>query len=471
MDDHLQIVQALQGNGQNRRGLTTNNISGQKRLNNWLDLLNDFFVRTVPTVWMDSDVFNVSALAKTNNVPGQRRPFVSIPGRQVAEMIYAEPLPQHQPELPNFIMLFFKDFPEMLSGALPSLFGAESNTDTVGGISIQRDQALGRLGGPWARIQACAATYLRQAVQLAARCRLKRGDSKISWLTDESRKMTIEVSDLKGNVLCFPDADSNFPETWIQRASRYQALFTEAQASPLAMQILGLPENQRIAKDAIGLKDLLIPAAASVDKQRGEFDILLKRRPAPMPNPDIQEGLDRVRSQETQAIQEGPEAYAQFMQTAQAAIQQIEGFPPLISSCPVAKDASEDHATEAETCLSWMNSPKGRKLKLGTPREQKAYQNVHLHWQEHTQMALQLNPPGAANQRPPSISVSASVDRMPNEVAADLLNKFYGVQTSPEAFGEQQAADTEADITKRVAGNLGRPRPSPTQTPGQQSNA
>src|SRR5215475_9885707 len=207
MDDHLHILQALSGTGQNRRGLMTNCLSLQKRLNNWVDLLNDFFTRTVPTLWMDGEVFNVAALAKQNNVPGQRRPFLSVPGRQLQEMIYAEPLPQHQPELPQFIQLFFQEFPQMLSGALPSLFGAESNTDTVGGISIQRDQALGRLGTPWSKLQEAAACYHRQAVQLAARCRLARGEDTISWATDDSRKMTLQMSDLKGNILCFPESD------------------------------------------------------------------------------------------------------------------------------------------------------------------------------------------------------------------------------------------------------------------------
>src|SRR5215475_13307343 len=197
MDDHLHVLQSCNGHGANRRALMSTVLSIQKRLNNWIDLLNDFFVRTVPTVWMDGEVFNVGALGKQNNVPGQRRPFLSVPGRQIQEMIYAEPLPQHQPELPNFVQLFFKDFPELLSGALPSLFGAEANSDTVGGIAIQRDQALGRLGTPWSRLQAASACYHRQAVQLAARCRLKRGETSISWMTDQSTQMTIEVADMK----------------------------------------------------------------------------------------------------------------------------------------------------------------------------------------------------------------------------------------------------------------------------------
>jgi hypothetical protein len=451
MDEHLHVMQALAGNSQNRRGLMTNCLSIQKRLNNWIDLLNDFFVRTVPTLWMDGEVFNVAGLARQNNVPGQRRPFLSVPGRQIQEMIYAEPLPQHQPELPAFIQLFFKDFPEMLSGALPSLFGAESNTDTVGGIAIQRDQALGRLGTPWSRLQGAAACYLRQAVQLAAKCRLARGENLISWVTDESTKMTLEVSDLKGNVLCYPEADSNFPETWIQRSSRIQQLMMEAPTTPLVMQVMSLPQNQRMIRDAVGLKELDVPAADSVDKQKGEFEVLLKRQPQPMPNPAVQQAMQQLQQAQQQAQAAGPEGFAQFQAMVPQVLQAIQQMPQQISSCPVAQDASENHAIEAQECFRMMNSPTGRKLKLGSSDQQAAYENLHLHWQEHMAMAQKLSPPGNQDQRPISRSVSVAVDRMPNDIAAQLLQQNYGIQANPQSFGEQDAAETEQELVKKAA--------------------
>lgn len=456
MDDHLHVLQACNGHGANRRALMTSVLSIQKRINNWLDLLNDFFVRTVPTVWMDGEVFNVGALGKQNNVPGQRRPFLSVPGRQIQEMIYAEPLPQHQPELPQFIQLFFNDFAEMLSGALPSLFGAESNTDTVGGIAMQRDQALGRLGTPWSRLQQAAACYHRQAVELAARCRLARGQSSISWMTDQSTQMTIEVSDLKGNVLCYPEADSNFPETWIQRSSRVQMLMQEAPTSPIVTQIFSLPENLRLLKDSIGLKEFSVPQADSVDKQRGEFEILLKREPGPRPNPQRQQlevEINQLEQQFAQTQQQmvNPEMAQQLGQQMQQLVQQYDQTPEFISSCPVAQDASEDHATEAQVCVDEMNSPVGRKLRHGNQAQQQAFANLHLHWQEHMTMVQKLTPPPQEPSRPVSKSVSVAVDRMPPPQAAQLLQQEYGIQASPQDFGDQDAAETEQRITERMA--------------------
>jgi hypothetical protein len=223
-------------------------------------------------------------------------------------------------------------------------------------------------------------------------------------------------------------------------------------------------------RDAIGLKEFLVPQASSVDKQKGEFEVLLKRRPAPMPNPELQQAQEQLMMQEQQALQQGPEAYAQFMQQLPQAMQQLQQIPPMISSCPVAQDASEDHSTEAMACFDMMNSPIGRKLKSGDQRQQQAFQNLKLHWQEHAQMAQKLAPPSPQN-KPPSVSVNATVDKMPNDVASQLLQQYYGIPANPQSFGEQDAAETEADITKAVARHAAAPLGQAAKGPAAQPSA
>jgi hypothetical protein len=447
MDDHLHVIQAFPGSGQNRIALMTKVLSVQKRLNNWIDLLNDFFIRTVPKTWMDTNAFDVEAVQARGNIPGDRGGFQRQPGVPGAELIFVEPTPQHQPELPQFIQFFFTDYPEMLSGALPSLFGAESNTDTVGGISMQRDQALGRLASPWGALQAATAVYHRQGVQQAAICREKLGQSQISEsIPGENGPITLEISDLKGNILCYPESDSNFPETWVQRQSRFQQLMTEAgTGNPTILKLLSVPKNMRIAKDAVGLQDLEIPEADSVEKQQGEFEILLKT--GPVPNPKLVQAQKQFEQslQQAQAAGQG----AQFAQQAPQVMQAMQGIPPEVSTVQVMQDASEDHETEAETCKEWLNSSEGRKFKNGTPEEKQAWANVHLHWQEHSDMADKLKPPAA--NKPPSESITAAVDKMPPGVAAQLLEKYYGLPASPKDFAEQDAAELEGKITEKAA--------------------
>lgn len=444
MDDHLHVLHCFPGSGQNRIALMSKVLSLQKRLNNWIDLLNDYFIKFVPRRWYPSQLVDIEAMQLQVNAPGESSPYQWQPGVNFKEALVIEDSPSPNPMMWEVIQAFFNEFPEMLSGALPSLFGAESNTDTVGGISIQRDQALGRLSSPWGALQAAVAVYYRQAVQCAAKCREKLGQTKLSEAVG-GKTVTVEISDLKGNVLCFPEVDSNFPETWIQRSSRFQQLITESAGNPWIQKLLSLPKNMKIAKDATGFTDLDVPEAASVDKQLGEFEILLKS--GPVPNPMIEQAKEQLTQHAQEADQQGQQQ--QFEQMLQQAQQAITELPPMVSTVPVMQDASEDHATEAQTCLEKMNSPEGRRMKRGTAEERQAWANLHLHWQEHDAMAKKLAPPSPT--KPPSESMSAAIDKMPPGIATQLLNQYYGINASPEEFQEQDATETEQKITEKAA--------------------
>src|SRR6185437_10669568 len=414
-----------------------------------VDLLNDFFIKTVPKVWMDSDAFNVESIATQTNIPGGRGPFRSKPGVDSQNLMLEEPMPTHQPSLPEFIQYFMGDVSEQLSGALPSLAGAETDTDTYRGIALQRDSALQRLTTPWGAIREAMSDVSRQAVQSAARCREKLGQTSISESIPGSGKVTMEIADLKGNILTFPLTDSTIPETWTETASKYQQIITEAPSNPWLAKILSLPRNMKFAKDAIGLGDLDVPEADSIDKQLSEFETLLKT--GPQPNPQLLQAQQQLQQAEQQANAEGPEAIAQFQQMKQQATQAMQQLPPMISTVPVRQDASEDHETEAQTCFEKMISPEGRRLSVENPD---VFQNLHLHWQEHTDMAKKLAPPPP--QKEPSPSLSMAVDKLPPELAAQGASKFYGLNASPQQFQTQDATETEQKITEKQA-DYGRP--------------
>lgn len=444
MDDHLHVMQCFPGSGQNRIALMSKVLSLQKRLNNWLDLLNDYFVKCVPMTWLPQPMIDVEARSARGNVPGDFSPYQLTPGVELKNAIVVEDAPQPNPMLWEVIQSMFTEFAEMLSGALPSLFGAESNTDTATGISIQRDQALGRLSSPWGAFQAATATYMRQAVMCAAKCREKLGQTIISQSVS-GRSITLDAAALKGNVLCFPEVDSNFPETWTQRQSRFQQIMAQGQENPAIMRLLSLPKNMKIAKDAMGFTDLDVPEAMAVDKQLGEFEILLKTGPAP--NPAIAQAQEQLMQQAKEAEQAGQQA--QFEQLLPQAMQALEALPQQVSTIQVMQDASEDHATEAQICLEWLNSPEGRKYKRGTQEERAAWENVHLHWSEHMAVAQKFAPPPPT--KPPSESMSVAVDKMPPEIGAELLNKFYGINATPQQFQLQDATETEQKITEKAA--------------------
>jgi hypothetical protein len=444
MDDHLHVLQCFPGSGQNRIALMSKVLALQKRLNNLIDLIFDYFIRCVPRTWLPEPIINVEAVQQQGNVPGCYSPYQYTAGVELKNAIVVEDSPQPNPMLWEVIQDLFNSFAEMLSGALPSLFGAESNTDTASGIAMQRDQALGRLSSPWGALQTATAVYFRQAAGCAAACREKLGQAVLS-ASIKGKTVTCNASALKGKVLTFPEVDSNFPETWTQRQSRFQQIMAEGQNNPSMQRMLSLPKNMKIAKDAMGFTELDVPEAASVDKQLGEFEILLKT--GPQVNPAVVAAQQQLKQHATDAEKEG--AQQQFEQLLPQAMQAIQALPQQVSTIPVMQDASEDHATEAQVSMDWLISPEGRKYKRGTEEERAAWSNIHLHWQEHDAMAKKLAPP--APQKPPSESMSVAVDKMPPSVAAQILSQKYGINAKDTDFQEQDATETEQKITEKAA--------------------
>ena len=450
MDEHLVIGHPTAGKGQNRRAMGTALISVQKRINDWVDLLDDFFKRTIPKKWMNSEAFDMDAIKKEPNVPGSIGPFMPQPGMTTeSQYIMVEPTPQHQPALPDFIKWFITTLSEEISGALPSLFGNNTGENTVGNAVIQRDQALQRVGCPWNNIQDMFAIAAQQAVKCAAECR--DGKQITQNLGPERGNVSVNTANLLGgNVLCYPESNPSIPETEEQKSVKIMSLVDKAIAapgSPFAQWVFS-PSNLAETAQALRMKNYKVQGASSVTKQRCEFEVLL--RGGPMPNPQVsqmKETTDRVQGEMQQAQQGGMPIPPQAAQMLQMAQQKMQALPPMISTIPVAQDESENHVVEANECFEWMNSTEGQKFKHGTPKQQAGFENVHLHWTEHVAMAKKIMAQNQPPNKPPSESISVDVSKMPPPIAAQALAKM-NITATPQMF-EQQA---EVALNHKVAG-------------------
>ena len=449
MDDHLAIAHPTAGKGQNRRAMGTALISVQKRINDWVDLLDDFFKRTIPKKWMNSEAFDMDAIKKEPNIPGSIGPFIPQPVLTAeSQYIMVEPTPQHQPALPEFIKWFITTLSEEISGALPSLFGNATGENTVGNAVIQRDQALQRVGCPWNNIQDLFATAARQAVKCAAEC---RDGKEISQNIQGRGNVTVNTANLLGgNVLCYPESNPSLPETEEEKAVKIMTLIDKANlapASPLAQWVFS-PSNLEETSKALRMKNYKVAGASSVTKQRSEFELLL--RAAPMPNPQLLQmsaGLEKVTMGMTAASAQGeqvpPQAAAMVSQIQQA----MNSLPKMVSTIPVAQDESENHAVEANECFEWMNSTEGQKFKHGTEEQSAGYENVHIHWAEHVAMAKKIAAANMPPGKPPSESLSVDVSKMPPPIAVQALAKM-NINATPDMFA--QAAGTALD--HKIAG-------------------
>lgn len=435
MDDHCTVIQSCPGSGMNRIALLTKLISLQKRVNNWVDLINSFFIKTVPMKWMERETFDIQAVKEQGNEPGGVGTFARQPGFRPDQLMFIEPTPTHQPTLGEFIMYFIEKLPQLLSGALPTLFGDESNTDTVGGAIIQRDQALGRLGTPWHAIQEAMCSVYRQVAQLAAKCR-RNG---INESVPGEGVIQIEVADLKGNVLCYPEDDANFPESWTQRQSRFQQLMQDAN-NPIIQSLLALPKNLKLAKDAVGLTDMEWPAAEAFDKQLGELKILLES--GPMPNPQfvqLTQQLEGLKQKAQAAVQGGQVLSVEDENALMQMEQQLQQTPQMVSTVPIDPEV-EDNDSEAACLKSWMNLPEGRKYKNGTAKEREAFLNVRTHFMEHVQAAQAKKNAAVQPERPPSVSMN--VKDLPPAVAAEAGQRAGLTSSTPDAFAQQDVKET-----------------------------
>jgi hypothetical protein len=460
IDDHLTIGHPFPGKGQNRRSLGESLLPIQDYINELWMLALDFAKRTVAKKWFDSEAFNIEAIKTQTNVPGTSGPFQRQPGVPVDQLVFIEPTPTPQPWLIEYVKWLITNLSEQISGALPSLFGAQI-TGQVGseGVATQRDQAMQRIGCPWNALQDMFACAARQAVMLTARCANKDISEVIPG---KGRPINIKLNQLKGSVLCYPESNPEFPESWSQQETRVMSIVDQAIASPdatFAKMVLS-PKNLAVIRRAIRMPDFVIKGAETVDKTEAELEILL--RSGPLPNPQLVQ-MQQMLEQATvgmaalqQKAQVGSPLTPEEMQQMQAAPammqrlqQQMQSVPPEIPSIQPAPDASEDHDTAVDVLFDWMNGPNGRKFKNGDPQQQAAFQNVYLYWQAHSQISAQLKQAAAPPMGPKPMSFSADVTKLPPDVATQVL-AMNGVQAPPQTMQDHQTREMNRDIAKKV---------------------
>jgi hypothetical protein len=378
---------------------------------------------------MDSKAFDVNALKKQTNIPGDIGAFKRQPGVQVSELCWVEPQVTVSPTLAMFVKEYIGPISELMSGAYPALAGSSDlgGNDTKGGIEIQRNQALGRLGPTWHSIQNAEATSMRQLVMWGAKCR----DKSINERIPGGRPVELEVNDLRANILCFAETDESFPENHADKKAQLIEVFEDSAKTPQLQEVLYNASNLEFLQSVYGLSDLYIPQVASRNKQLGEFEILLKS--APVPNPKVMQANSVV--QQLKVMGADP-------QKLQLLEQQIAQMPPEICSIQIDSQV-EDCETEAATCWQWLTSPEGRKSK----RLNKAgYDNVRLHFLDHTQDAMQKKAAaGPDKAKPPAESIN--IKDLPTSGAIQLAKKG-GIDLTPADYAEQEAKEAALKTAK-----------------------
>lgn len=395
LDDHWTQVHARSGDGNHRPSLGSPVVPLQEKLNDVVDLMHQSFMHLIPRVWVGTEI-DVNALQDAERKPGQYLKAPKSSTKATSDMFFAEPQIQLAEGMMAYLSWLFGEAPQFVSGGSPALFGGDTQgNDTLGGITIQRDQALGRVGLTWRNIRAGYARMIKQAVQSAATYREEAMTGSVPGQGKQVQKLVIDPNDLKGNIRCFPDQDDNFPESWVAKRAVWNNVIAMAEKNQVLGKILTTAQNMMIAKDKAGLPEMVIPGADTAEKELGEIQILLQSPPEP--NPQYQEMQEQIQGAAQQAQGAGipipPEA-------AQMAQQQLQQVPQLVSTVKVGK--FDRHAEAMNEIETWANSPEGIRAIATNPDGAK---NVETHYDEHAAAlkAQQAPPPPG---KPPSASIS-----------------------------------------------------------------
>ena len=220
--------------------------------------------------------------------------------------------------------------------------------------------------------------------------------------------VSLQIGDLKGNFLCFPESDANFPEGYTARSNKIMNLLNNAGQSPLMAPLLLQPDNQALIRDAIGVEGLVVPGADARNKQLTE--IAEMESESPVPNPAFTQ-------------------WQQAAQLAQQAGQPPQGAPPdpLVSSVPIDPDF-DDNEAEAEECSRWLNSPAGQEAKRSKVQW---FLNVRLHAMAHKQAVKDQAAQSAPKPKPPGESINFKDVAAADPGAATQMLEQAGLRPTP----------------------------------------
>lgn len=382
-NDHIEVMQAIPGDGQNRVSLGAPLVPVQIDFNDVMDLAVETFKYCVPATWVDENGVDIDALQEQSAQPGEHFPLQNRqPMEPAANMFYTEGAAQFPDAFMQVLENFQGPLAQFLTGQLPALFGGNmEDQKTARGYAQARDQALGLLALNWLPFKKFYASIMEQAVRCAAKGR--QDQEKLSvQMPDDDEPLTVEIANLQGNTTCTPETDENFPESFTQKANKTFAILQMAETNPVLAKQLTNPENMEWIKDMIGMSDLKIEGANSVEKQWKEISELK----ASTPVPDMQAAQAQIQ----QSLATGLPAF-----NPQA--------PPLKSSIDPDPDV-DDSQIHYQTCWDWLNSPDGVKAKT---KEPDGYQNVKLHMLQHKAIIQQAMIAALPPAPPPPVNPNA----------------------------------------------------------------
>lgn len=368
MDDHVNIVYPLPGDGQATPACGEIVMPVQGMVWDMMDLIMTTFMKCIPVIHCDKGLVNMQAISQQGASPGAHYPSKRDlePNERMQDGFYSEPIG----ELPQSAMVFTQELlsgmPQGLTGLYPAAQGAaDPDNQTAKGLTILRDQSKAQSGLAWQALRRGYAKSMTQLVRLGAYMRMGEAEEGIIKIDSPGVQQTeIDLEDLHdGNWVCLPDGDESYPNTHSERQLALKEFFAAAIQTPQGQALVMEPKNLLLYKESIGMDDLEIPGADSEEKQLGEIKLLLNMPPVPNIQAMMKFKVISVMAQRT-----GKPAPPK---------------PPMeaLYQSPIPIDAEfDDHQAEWNAGKDWINSPIGQQMKRDNPE---GFASVRLHLLAH----------------------------------------------------------------------------------------
>jgi hypothetical protein len=312
----------------------------------------------IPQTFANPSVLNFDAYRQMESIPGAIYPTNRIPGGTgIKDAFYEVKTATLSGEVLPFANKI-QEYGQLVSGALPSLFGGEMTTGggTASEYSMSRSQASQRLQSTWKMLTIWWKTIYGKVIP--AYIKSVKEDEKIVKRDKFGNfaNILIRKAELEGKIGSIEiEANENLPMSWSQRKDIILKLM-EAN-NPQVMAMIAQPENLGLIYEALGITDFFVPGEDDRNRQYDEIKQLLNSEPIPQP-PDPM--------------------------MAQQAMDGGMPPPPEQELPSVEMDADLDnHAIHFEICRKWAMSEAGEQAKTDNSG---GYKNVLLHALQHKQL-------------------------------------------------------------------------------------
>jgi len=287
MDDHWELVHAHEGPGMYKPALGSSAISINKRINTLENFIMEWveYSAAGQGTLINSAFLNVNALAGQSRVPGNIYGVKAPINMPLGNLVYESRPGQIASEVFGQSGRLEKKG-ETVTGAVPTISGGTEQSLKPTTYLADREQALGKMYGPWLHMRTAWANIMVKSIREWAKSEADDVAYTVHGQNGEYEGREILVDNLKGQIEAYPETNEAFPELWTQQSAIFLKLMEMSGNDPFIQEILGHTNNMAYGKAMLGLRELFIPREDDRTKQLIEIRQLLQGQPEVVDTPD-----------------------------------------------------------------------------------------------------------------------------------------------------------------------------------------